>query len=80
MVVYRGVGSWFTQTYIPVARYCYPAIIPIGILITTGWHEVIRALHGITGKSKWIFYGVHICTQLGIILWAILSIAIFYRL
>jgi len=80
MVVFRGVGSWFTQTYIPVSRYCYPAIIPIGTLITTGCHEVIHALHGITGKSKWIFCGVHICTQLGIILWAILSIAIFYRL
>ena len=80
MVVIRGVGSWFTQTYFPVARYFYPVIIPMGILIATGLHEIAHDLHAVTGKSERIFFGAYICLQLGIILWGIVSIFVFYRL
>ena len=78
IVLYRGVGSWFSEVYIPVGRYIYPVIIPLGIFISVGVDHLIGFTHKTTHTLKHILYGVYVGVQLGIILWAIISIRIFY--
>jgi hypothetical protein len=44
ITVLRGSGSWFGYRFYPVARYFYPAIIPIGIILTWGWFNLFRGI------------------------------------
>jgi len=77
---FRGAGSWFIQTYIPVARYIYPVILPLSLLMVSGFEQLMLFIHKTTKTSKAVLYGAYVFLQLGIIIWAILSIHIFYRL
>jgi hypothetical protein len=80
IVLYRGVGSWFSEVYIPVGRYIYPVIIPLSIFISVGVDHLIGFTHKTTHTLKHILYGAYAGAQLGIMLWAIISIRIFYSL
>ena len=79
MVVFRGIGSWFSTTYIPVGRYIYPAIVPLGVFLVSGGNQLIRFTHKTTRIPIAVLYGAYICLQLGIMLWAILSNWVFYH-
>jgi len=76
--MFRGVGSWFWETYIPVGRYLYPVIIPIGIVLTNGINQLISSVSQISHARKWFLYGLFIGTQMGILFWSILSNLLFY--
>ncbi len=78
MTVFRGVGSWFWTAYIPVGRYIYPAILPASILLVGGGDQVIRFAHKITRTSKIFLYSAYFILHAAIMLWAILSINVFY--
>jgi hypothetical protein len=80
IVLYRGVGSWFSEVYIPVGRYIYPVIIPLSIFISVGVDHLIGFTHKTTHTLKYILYGAYAAIQLGIMTWAIISIINFYRL
>lgn len=45
----RGVSSLWSATFIPVARYGFPAMIPTALVLNAGWWEVSRL---IPGKSR----------------------------
>ena len=79
ITVIRGVGSWFSTTYIPVGRYLYPTIIPIGIWLMGGVDQLILTLHKYTRIYQRVLYAGFVCLQTGILIWAILSLLIFYR-
>ena len=80
IVVYRGVGSWFWTTYIPVGRYLYPAILPFGLVFMSGVAQLLRGMHDQL-KIPWtVVYGAFVLFQLGIVGWGMLSIAAFYHL
>ena len=38
--VYTMGGGLLFRTYAPVARYIFPAILPISIFLVNGWHEI----------------------------------------
>jgi hypothetical protein len=80
IVLMRGVRSWFSKTYIPVARYIYPAILPLAVLMASGMDQIMQSLQQKTNLAKKVFYGTFIGLQLGIILWAMWSISVFYSL
>ena len=40
--VVRGVPTLFTRLFIPAARYSYPAIIPVALLLVTGWWAILK--------------------------------------
>ena len=43
-VLVRGLGSLFSRTFIPVARYGYPAILPTILLLSAGWLQLLRPI------------------------------------
>jgi hypothetical protein len=67
----RGVGSWFNRLLLPAARYTYPAIIPLAIILCAGWFFLFnRYIHRI-----WIPRSVFFVSFLvGMITYDILSI------
>ena len=79
LTVVRGVGSWFWTTYIPVGRYLFPTILPLGILMVGGWEQLLRLGYQHTRIPKLVFYCVFVGLQVGMLLWAILSIWLYYH-
>jgi hypothetical protein len=78
LTLFRGVGSWFWLTYIPVGRYIYPTILPVGILLMSGADQLIRLVNKITRIPKRYLYGGFVMIQIGIMIWAIFSLWMFY--
>jgi hypothetical protein len=74
----RGVGSWFWLTYIPVGRYIYPAILPVGLLLMSGADQLIRWVSKLTRIPRAFLYGAFVAVQVGIFLWAFFSMRYFY--
>lgn len=74
----RGVGSWFSTTYIPVGRYLYPVIVPIAIFIVGGIDQLLRLVHKLTRTLVPVLYSLFVSLQLGIMVSAIFSMVIFY--
>ena len=78
IVVFRGIGSWFWLTYIPVGRYLYPVILPLGILLMAGVDQWISILHRLTRVSRQVFYLAFSAFLMGILLWSVLSLRHFF--
>jgi len=78
VVIFRGVGSWFYETYIPVGRYIYPAIIPVSLLFVNGINHVFKSIAEKTRTRRWVFSILFVSFHISIILWAILSLWMYY--
>jgi len=78
LVVFRGVGSWFTQVYVPVGRYIYPVIIPMGIIMQIAVKQIINFFHKRLHIRLSLLYGSYIFLQLGIMAWSMISLWTFY--
>ncbi len=79
----RGITSTrllSSLTYISVARYAYPAIIPTVLILNLGWLEVSdQAHHWLKIPPKYL-YGIYIAFFIGLDILSILSIYNFYYL
>jgi hypothetical protein len=78
IVLVRGTGSWFATTSIPIARYFYPAILPLGMLLMCGADQSLRLINRTLRLPDNLLFGAYIFLQLGIMLWAILSITAYF--
>jgi len=42
--VYTMGGALRFRAYLPVARYIFPAIVPISLVLVTGWHGIVAVI------------------------------------
>jgi len=78
ITLFRGVGSWFWLTYIPVGRYIYPTILPVGLLLMSGADQLVRFVSKTIRIKAGYLYGAFVVVQVGILAWAIFSMWLFY--
>jgi hypothetical protein len=51
--IIRGLGSLFGWTFVPLARYAYPAILPTVLVLNAGWLGILRMIgRGLRVESK----------------------------
>lgn len=66
--VYIMGGALRFRAFLPTARYIYPAIIPISLLLVTGWHGLLtlatRKMKISFQKGAYLFWGFLICLDL----------------
>jgi hypothetical protein len=75
----RGINFLFGGTFLPAARYAYPAIIPTMILLSLGLLELLRLTgHWLHIPARWQI-GIYILFFIGLDLLSIYSIYTFYR-
>lgn len=68
MLLMRGFfGLYEVKTYVPVARYGFPAIIPLMLIFSYGWRKIFRWL-GFTG-SELFFAGFLILDIYSVYTW-----------
>jgi len=79
ITIFRGVGSWFTTTYIPVGRYLYPVVVPIAIWLMGGVDHILRLIHKLTRTLVPVLYSLFVSLQFGIMVWAFVSMGMFYQ-
>jgi hypothetical protein len=60
MALTRGVGSVFSNVFIPAARYAYPAIVPTVLLFVIGWREVLNFIADRLKIPRSISYAAYI--------------------
>ena len=75
---FRGLGSWFWLTYIPVGRYIFPAILPVCILLMSGADQLIQLAHKTSRINKKYLYGTFTLLLISIMVWSIFSMWMFY--
>ena len=64
--------------FLPVARYVFPVILPMMLILVSGWHEVLRVIER---KSKHLWpwmMGAYVGLFLGIDLYALFSLNRFF--
>ena len=64
--------------FFPGARYIYPAIIPLVLLLAAGWLELFRILERRLNFPEWLKTAVYPLLLLGLDAYAVLSILTFY--
>lgn len=79
IVIFRGVITWFSTIYIPVGRYLYPAILSLGVLFMIGVESLIRLAHQALKIPKNVLYGMFVGLHMGLILWGMFSVWLFYH-
>ncbi len=50
--ILRGIDSFFGWTWIPIARFAFPAILPTILVLSAGWLEILRIL------GRWFHSGI----------------------
>jgi hypothetical protein len=68
------LGLFSSAIYIPVARYAYPAIIPIALLLNLGWLELSD--HG----KKWLYIPTKYFNIIYIVFFTTLDLLSFYSI
>jgi len=79
VVMLRGAGSWFTSTLIPAARYFFPVILPVTILLVMGWYSLFKRIFDIIRVPVKIQTLVYVLCLVMLELWALYSIYQFYK-
>lgn len=51
----RGIPTLREHIFIPSARYAFPTIIPVAILLNSGWLEITRLAHKVMPIPKHVF-------------------------
>jgi hypothetical protein len=64
--------------FFPGARYIYPAIIPMVLLLSAGWLEVFSALERTLKFPEWLKSVIYPLLLVGLDVYAVLSILAFY--
>jgi hypothetical protein len=64
--------------YLPVARYAFPAIIPIVLVLSSGWLEVLRRVGSLIHLPKWGQFGLYFGLLLVLDVVSVISILRFY--
>lgn len=84
-VIARGLGTWYTRRYFPVARYFYPVILPLSIFLVYGFYRLLRLAKKNTRTettqvtSNQLFPNlVFVLTVLFLVSWGIISILSYY--
>ena len=79
IVLMRGSGSWFSRTLIPAARYFYPAILPVAIVLNWGWYQMGGRLTQPLKIPPKISASLYVFVCIVISIWAMISIYKFYQ-
>jgi hypothetical protein len=74
----KGLGSIFSHTQFPVARYAYPAILPILIILNAGWLGIWKYGLSNIGIPKKFFYTIFILLFLCLDFFSLWSLVKFY--
>ncbi|MBG0784882.1 MAG: DUF2142 domain-containing protein [Anaerolineaceae bacterium] len=77
MVLFRGVGSWFTHLFLPHSRYIFPAVFPVSFILISGYYEIITWVSKILRINRAILFSIFVCVLITPTIWAILSFAQF---
>jgi hypothetical protein len=75
---FRGIGSLFGWTFIPVARYAYPAILPTVLVLNVGWLEILHILGRLLRINLKVQYVIYLLFFVILDVLAILSIIRFF--
>jgi hypothetical protein len=78
VVLYRGVGGWFSNIFIPSARYLYPVIVPLAVMVAWGFQALFEAVHRrfkVPMRPLHLLYG---CGLISIIIWSVISIWVYF--
>jgi len=85
LVITRGVGSWYSWRYYPGARYLFPVILPICLLLATGAYRLVnfKKAASMTGESEEVLIGspsavVYLLVLLLLAVWGLASNYIYY--
>ncbi len=70
LVLFRGIGSWYGNTFTPSARYLFPALIPISILIVAGFDEAMSVFHQKVKIPLYILHILYGCALIMMMIWA----------
>jgi hypothetical protein len=75
LALFRAGGNWYNYVYTPNARYAYPSIFPIAVLLMTGWWNLIYNYF-----EKYQAWMIFLVFSLLVILniWSVLSIISFF--
>ena len=77
--VYTMGGGLLFRTYAPVARYIYPAILPISLILVNGWHELFYWIKRFT-KVPAISGGIiYIIFLVGLDIYSVISIVKYFH-
>lgn len=76
LVTFRGAGSWFGSILIPLARYFYPAIIPLTILLVWAWSQFWEFVHKKTSLSRLLINLITITSLVALAIWGMLSLLV----
>jgi hypothetical protein len=79
MATTRGVGSIFSNTFIPASRYAFPVIVPSVMLLVVGWREILNITGRRLGLSTIYQYAIYIFFLLVLNGLSIYSIWLYYR-
>jgi hypothetical protein len=74
----RGLSSVIGWTFIPVARYIFPVIIPTILILCAGWLQILSAFGKWFHLAPKVQYGLYFMLFTGLDIFAIVSIIHFY--
>jgi len=80
MALFRAHGNWISYTFTPVARYFFPAIVPLGIFLVVGWDAWVKMIFA--NKMNFLEQGKGFFALLLLFIfynaWSFYSIVIYY--
>jgi len=75
MALIRGVGYiGLEKLFLPVARYAFPALIPVILVLVAGWSGFGARLSDKHPYARWIQVVLPVCFLAGLQIWSIFSI------
>jgi len=78
LVLFRGVGSWYGNTFIPGARYFYPVILPVSILAVAGVDALFTQLQKRLKLPAWLLHLCFVCVLITMMGWSIVSLTVHF--
>jgi hypothetical protein len=77
MALFRAGGNWYNYIFTPTARYAYPSLFPIAVVLVIGWWNLIH-LKWRSESNQTLFVSMFFLFFVFLNIWAVISITRFF--